>query len=145
MSAATQAGSLLAVSQSLARDMAGMGMDAGKIAVHYTGCDLALFRPRDRTVAKAELRVTGPLVVSLGALISRKGHDLVIDAMTEIKEATLLLVGVMSQDARTGGEGLARAGSSLTLLVVAMVAIVLFTTGVGLIGITWALSVAGIA
>lgn len=92
-SAATQAGSLLAVSQSLARDMAAMGMDAGKIAVHYTGCDLALFRPRDRNVAKAELRVTGPLVVSLGALIPRKGHDLVIEAMTEIKEATLLLVG----------------------------------------------------
>lgn len=62
-----------------------------------------------------------------------------------VAAATLLLVGVMSQDARTGGEGLARAGSSLTLLVVAMVAIVLFTTGVGLIGITWALSVAGIA
>ena len=93
MEAAAQAGRLLAVSQSLARDMAGMGMDAAKIAVHYTGCDLERFRPPDRAAAKRELGVVGPLVVSLGSLIPRKGHDLVIEAMAEVEGATLLVVG----------------------------------------------------
>ncbi|TPG44254.1 glycosyltransferase family 4 protein [Roseomonas nepalensis] len=93
MAAAAQARCLLAVSRSLARDMAAMGMEAGKIAVHYTGCDLERFRPRDRAAAKEKLQVRGPLVVSLGSLIPRKGHDLVIEAMAELPSATLLVVG----------------------------------------------------
>lgn len=100
MSAAAQAGCLLAVSQSLARDMAELGMDASKISVHYTGCDLDLFRPRDRTTAKVRLRVPGTLIVSLGSLIPRKGHDLVVQAMTELEGATLLLVGEGSERTR---------------------------------------------
>ena len=100
MSAAAQARCLLAVSRSLARDMEAMGMDGSKIAVHYTGCDLDRFRPRDRAAAKVKLGVQGPLVVSLGSLIPRKGHDLVIEAMTELPGATLLVVGEGPERAR---------------------------------------------
>ena len=100
MAAAAQAGRLLAVSQSLAHDMAAMGMDAGKIAVHYTGCDLELFRPQDRAAAKTRLGVEGPLVVSLGSLIPRKGHDLVIRAMSEVEGATLLVAGAGPEQER---------------------------------------------
>lgn len=84
---------LLAVSASLARDMAALGMPAGKVTVHYTGCDLTRFRPRPRGPLKAALGVRGPLVVSLGALIPRKGHALVIQAMRHLPEATLLVAG----------------------------------------------------
>jgi glycosyltransferase involved in cell wall biosynthesis len=84
---------LLAVSASLARDMVALGLPAERIMVHYTGCDLDRFRPRPRAAAKRALGVTGPLVVSLGALIPRKGHALVIEAMREVQGATLLVVG----------------------------------------------------
>ena len=91
--AAAGAGGLLAVSSSLRRDMVAMGMEGQKIAVHYTGCDLEKFAPVDRGAGKALLNVTGPLVVSLGALIPRKGHALVIEAMLDLPTTTLFVIG----------------------------------------------------
>ncbi len=93
LDAAARAGGLLAVAGSLKQDMAALGMDPAKITVHYTGVDLDCFHLVDRAAAKATLGVAGPLVVSLGALIPRKGHDLVVKAMAALPEATLLVVG----------------------------------------------------
>ena len=45
LDAARAASGLLAVSRDLARQMAGMGMDAATITVHYTGLDRDRFRP----------------------------------------------------------------------------------------------------
>lgn len=93
LGAAAQAGGLLAVAGSLKGDMAALGMDPAKITVHYTGVDLDQFQLRDRAAAKAALGVRGPLVVSLGALIPRKGHAIVVEAMAALPDATLLVVG----------------------------------------------------
>lgn len=82
---------LLAVSAAMADDMAALGIP--RPAVHRTGIDRALFHPRDREGAKAALGVAGPLVVSIGALIPRKGHDLVIDAVAALPGVTLLIAG----------------------------------------------------
>jgi len=106
---------LLAVSQAMKRDMAALGIAPEKIRVHHTGVDLDRFRPVDRAAAKAELGVAGPLVVSLGALIPRKGHDVVIDAVAALPPATLLIAGeglerarLEAQIARLGLEGRVR-------------------------------------
>jgi glycosyltransferase involved in cell wall biosynthesis len=93
LSAAEQANGLLAVSQSLKRDMVMLGIAPEKVTVHYTGVDLELFQPSDRAAAKAALGVTGKLVVSLGALIPRKGHDIVIEALATLADVNLLVVG----------------------------------------------------
>jgi glycosyltransferase involved in cell wall biosynthesis len=74
-------------------DMAAIGIPAERIRVHHTGVDLARFAPRERVAAKAPYGITGPLIVSLGALIPRKGHDLVIDAVEAIPGASLLIAG----------------------------------------------------
>ncbi len=84
---------VLAVSAALKADMAALGMPPEKILVHYTGVDLARFALADRAAAKAALGVTGPLVVSLGALVARKGHGLVIDAIAALPGVTLLIIG----------------------------------------------------
>jgi len=84
---------LLAVSEAMKGDMAGIGIPAEKILVHHTGVDLGRFAPRERRVAKAAHGVTGPLVVSLGALIPRKGHDVVIDAVATLPGVALLIAG----------------------------------------------------
>jgi len=84
---------LLAVSAAMKRDMAAMGMSADRIRVHRTGVDLARFVPRDRHAAKAALKVAGALIVSNGALIERKGHDIVIDAVAALPNTTLLIAG----------------------------------------------------
>jgi teichuronic acid biosynthesis glycosyltransferase TuaC len=92
-SAGQAAGGMLAVSSALKADMVALGMPEARIRVHYTGIDRARFRVRDRAAAKAALGVSGPLLVSVGALIARKGHGLVIDALRQIPDATLVMIG----------------------------------------------------
>ncbi len=93
VAAGQAADSVLAVSAALKADMVALGMPAAKIAVHYTGIDKAIFRVRDRAAAKAALGVSGPLIVSVGALIERKGQGIVIEAMRDVPGATLALIG----------------------------------------------------
>ena len=99
ITAGRQADGLLAVSQAMRADMAALGIPAETIRVHHTGVDLDRFAPRERTGAKAKFGVTGPLVVSVGALIARKGHDVVIDAVAALPGVSLLIAG--AGEART--------------------------------------------
>jgi glycosyltransferase involved in cell wall biosynthesis len=87
------AGGLLCVSQAMQADMVALGMPAERIRVHHTGVDLARFAPRDQPGAKAALGIDGPLVVSVGALIPRKGHDLVIEAVARLPGVQLRIAG----------------------------------------------------
>jgi glycosyltransferase involved in cell wall biosynthesis len=97
--AADRAGGLLSVSEALKRDMAALGMPPNKIAVHYTGLDHALFRPRPRTEARAAIAEMlgipsdGPLLVTVGNLIPLKGQDLVVEALAAVPGARLVLAG----------------------------------------------------
>lgn len=91
---------VLAVSGALKADMVALGMPADKIHVHYTGVDLARFQPINRAAAKAVLNVAGPLIVSVGALIPRKGHHIVIEALAAIPDATLVIIGKGEEQAR---------------------------------------------
>lgn len=84
---------LLAVSEAMKRDMVALGMPQEHIRVHRTGVDLGQFAPRDRGPAKAALKVKGGLVVSTGALIERKGHELVIEAIAALPNTTLIIAG----------------------------------------------------
>jgi glycosyltransferase involved in cell wall biosynthesis len=85
---------MLAVSAALRNDMVALGLPGERIRIHYTGVDLARFRPvADREAAKAALGVTGPLLLSVGALIPRKGHAFVIDALARLPRGTLMIVG----------------------------------------------------
>jgi glycosyltransferase involved in cell wall biosynthesis len=77
-----------------------LGMPGEKIAVHYTGVDLERFRPVERGAAKAALGVSGPLLVSAGALIPLKGQALVIEALKALPGVSLILVGDGPERAR---------------------------------------------
>jgi teichuronic acid biosynthesis glycosyltransferase TuaC len=93
MQAADKAATMLAVSAALKADMVAMGMDADKITVHYTGLDQSRFTPRDRTMEKAKLGITGPMILCVGALIARKNQSLLIEALSSVPNATLMLAG----------------------------------------------------
>lgn len=90
--AGNAAAGLLAVSEALARDIAALGIDT-PVLIHRTGIDRAAFTPRDRIAAKAALGVSGPLIASVGALIPRKGHDIVIDAIASLPGVSLHIAG----------------------------------------------------
>jgi len=91
--AGRMADGMLAVSEAMKDDMAALGLPAERIRVHHTGVDLDRFRPSPGHGANASLNVAGPLIVSVGALIPRKGHDIVIDAIKALPQATLLIAG----------------------------------------------------
>ncbi|KQM98817.1 glycosyltransferase [Sphingomonas sp. Leaf25] len=83
---------LLAVSRSMADDILATGIDR-PVRVHRTGIDRTRFGGVDRAVARARLGIAAPLVVSLGALIARKGHRIVLDAVAALPGVHLWIVG----------------------------------------------------
>ncbi|MCP8889098.1 glycosyltransferase [Sphingomonas faeni] len=88
------AAGVLAVSKAMKEDMVALGMPAERITVHHTGVDQDRFRPAaDRIAAKARLGVRGPLVIAIGGLLPRKGHDIVIEAVAALPGVTLLIAG----------------------------------------------------
>ena len=91
--AGQDAAGLLSVSDAMKRSMVALGMEADKIRVHYTGVDLDRFAPQDRTAAKAQFHLDGPVVLCVGNLITRKGQDLLIRALVDLPGVTLLLAG----------------------------------------------------
>lgn len=101
VTAASQAKGLLAVSADLKSQMAAMGMPEDRITLHYTGLDRDRFRPLNHTQLRAQLSAeldfplpdNAPLLVSVGALIPRKGQEFAIGALSMIDRARLILVG----------------------------------------------------
>jgi teichuronic acid biosynthesis glycosyltransferase TuaC len=93
LAAANLAAGLTAVSDDLKTEMVRLGMPADKIEVHRTGVDLETFRPMDRAAARAELGVLGPMMLSIGALIERKGHDLVLAALARAPQLSYWIAG----------------------------------------------------
>jgi teichuronic acid biosynthesis glycosyltransferase TuaC len=87
------AAGLLAVSAAMKADMVTLGMPADRISVHHTGVDQDRFHPVDRVAAKARIGVDGPLVIAIGGLLPRKGHDVVIEAVATLPGVTLLIAG----------------------------------------------------
>lgn len=97
--AADRAAGLLAVSAAMRRDMAAIGIDAGKVTIHYTGIDAARFHPGDRAAARAALGMgEAPAILTVGALIPRKGQALVIEALSALPGVHYWLAGAGEAD-----------------------------------------------
>lgn len=88
------ADALIAVSAGLKEGLVALGAPAAKVTVLRNGVDLGLFRPpEDREAARVALGLEGPVLLSVGLLIPRKGHHRIIEALRDLPEATLLIVG----------------------------------------------------
>ena len=102
--AAKGAAGLLAVSEAIKRDIAALGVEPDKIVVHHTGIDRSLFQvasePRADLRQRIDLPNDGPFIVTVGALIERKGQALVIEALQTIPGARLAVIGAGSDLAR---------------------------------------------
>lgn len=57
------------------------------------GVDLKAFHQADRTAVRQKLGLTKPTLLSVGHLVERKGHHLVIEALTKLNGVDLLIVG----------------------------------------------------
>ena len=105
LDAARQAAGMLAVSQALKADMVALGMPGEAITVHYTGLDRAKFRVRNHAEARAGIAALGVppdgrLLVTVGALIPRKGQALTIRALALLPaDVRLALAGTGADEA----------------------------------------------
>ncbi|MBF0563590.1 MAG: glycosyltransferase family 4 protein [Alphaproteobacteria bacterium] len=91
--AAGRAAGLITVCDALKRALVELGCAEDKVRVLRNGVDLAGFRPLDREPARQELGVNGRVLVSVGLLIERKGHHLILEALAGRPGYTLLIVG----------------------------------------------------
>ncbi len=91
--AVQEAAAVITVCKALKDRLVELGADASHIHVFRNGVDLELFQPKDRTQFHDDLNAHGSLLVSVGHLIPRKGHDLVIRSLAELPDTNLLVVG----------------------------------------------------
>ena len=78
---------IVAVSEALKDAVVALGETPQPVTVLRNGVDLDLFRPTDGRAA------TAPTLLSVGHLIERKGHDLIIRALPQLPEFELTIVG----------------------------------------------------
>lgn len=90
---ARRAAALVTVSTALRNTLLGLPVSPERVTVLRNGVDLDLFKPLDREVVRKDLRLEGPLLLSVGHLIEAKGHQFAIEALRQLPDATLVIVG----------------------------------------------------
>ena len=92
--AARQAAGLITVCQALKDVLVDLGVAAERVTVLRNGVDLAQFHPpKEREELRRQLGLTGTILLSVGHLIERKGHDLAIRALADLPNTRLLIAG----------------------------------------------------
>jgi glycosyltransferase involved in cell wall biosynthesis len=92
--AAGRCAGMIAVSDALRGRMVEIGVDADKVTTLRNGVDLELFCPLpDRSRIRSDLGMNRFTLLSVGHLIERKGHHLVMEALRHLPEVDLLIVG----------------------------------------------------
>jgi teichuronic acid biosynthesis glycosyltransferase TuaC len=91
--AAGQASALITVCEDLKQRLIALGEAETRIVTLRNGVDLQRFSPGDRAASRARLGIDGFTLLSVGSLIPRKGHELIIAALAELPEATLVIAG----------------------------------------------------
>ncbi len=91
--AAREASVGVAVCEDLRRRLVELGAPAERTLVLRNGVDLEVFRPGDRQAARTSLGCDAYTLLSVGSLIERKGHHLVIEALCKQPGWRLLIAG----------------------------------------------------
>jgi glycosyltransferase involved in cell wall biosynthesis len=91
--AISNADALIAVSSALADGLKNLGANPERVTVLRNGVDTNVFAPVDYHEARKQLQLRRKMLLSVGHLIVRKGHDRVIRALVELPEFELMIVG----------------------------------------------------
>jgi glycosyltransferase involved in cell wall biosynthesis len=99
LAAARRCDAMITVCAALKDELVQLGAPADKVTVLRNGVDLKLFHPESRELARASFGMHRFTVASVGHLIERKGHDLVIGAMARLPDVDLLIAGAGPEEA----------------------------------------------
>ncbi|MEO6697631.1 MAG: glycosyltransferase [Gammaproteobacteria bacterium] len=108
IAALSRAARVFSVSESLKRHVVGLGADANKIRVVGNGVDTVKFSPIERAEARRRLNLppNAPILVSVGALVERKGFHRVIEQLPvlikKFPDLIYLIVGGASPEGDWG-------------------------------------------
>jgi teichuronic acid biosynthesis glycosyltransferase TuaC len=91
--ACKQASALITVCEDLKDKLVELGEPPSRVVTLRNGVDLARFSPGDRDAARQRLGLSGFTLLSVGSLIPRKGHELIIAALGDLPDAQLLIAG----------------------------------------------------
>jgi teichuronic acid biosynthesis glycosyltransferase TuaC len=91
--AAAHAAGLVTVCRALKDKLVALGVPGDRVNVLRNGVDLQRFRPVDRASVRERLRFTGTTLLSVGNLVSLKGHDIAIRALTLLPQCNLVIAG----------------------------------------------------
>jgi glycosyltransferase involved in cell wall biosynthesis len=91
--AAGKASALITVCEDLKDRLIELGEPASRIVTLRNGVDLRRFALGDREAARRHLGLSGFTLLSVGSLIPRKGHELIIAALSQLPDAQLLIAG----------------------------------------------------
>lgn len=94
IAAAHEATALITVSNSLKEELVKLGINPSRIAVLRNGVETSLFRPQPVEALGSRTQSRKHKLLSVGALIPRKSHDIAIRAMTELPDCELKIAGV---------------------------------------------------
>lgn len=91
--AAGRADALITVCAALKEPLVSLGIPEERVSVLRNGVDLQRFRPHDPAACRRALGVEGTVLLSVGLLVERKGHHLIIEALPKLPGVTLLIAG----------------------------------------------------
>jgi teichuronic acid biosynthesis glycosyltransferase TuaC len=91
--AAGRSSAMITVCQALKDELVQLGVDGERVTVLRNGVDLEVFKPMDREDVRQRLGFTRRTLLSVGHLIPRKGHHLVISALRDLPDVDLVIVG----------------------------------------------------
>ncbi|MEN7343370.1 MAG: glycosyltransferase family 4 protein [Pseudomonadota bacterium] len=93
LEAAAKTDVMISVCQALKDEMVSIGIDGSKIEVLRNGVDLSFFRPLDASPTVIDVSAMPRILVSVGYLIERKGHDKTIAALPDLPDCHLIIAG----------------------------------------------------
>ncbi len=91
--AARKVDASITVCAALKDALVGLGAEPARVHVLRNGVDLVQFRPADRVAARRRWGLERTTLLSVGHLIERKGHDLVMRALARLQNIDLVIAG----------------------------------------------------
>jgi teichuronic acid biosynthesis glycosyltransferase TuaC len=85
---------MITVCEALRQVALELGAPEDKVTTLRNGVDLELFTPPDdRSRLREKLGINGKTLISVGHLIERKGHHIIIEALQDVPDVNLLIAG----------------------------------------------------
>jgi len=84
---------VITVSEALREQLITLGTEPGKVITLRNGVDLARFHPVDHEEARARVGMSGTTLLSVGHLIERKGHEVIIESLPSLEGVNHYIVG----------------------------------------------------